>query len=317
MKQDLISVIVPVYNVEQYLERCINSILKQTYSNLEIILVDDGATDSSGDMCDVFAKKDERVKVIHKSNGGLSDARNEGMKIATGEYVAFIDSDDYVDTHYIEKLYKMCVNNQADIAVCGLCRTSEDNLVGSLSEDVVRYTNKQAMEQMLYQKKFNMTACAKLYKKFLLEDILFPTGKLYEDVNTTYKFVNKAENVVYTDDKLYFYYINPNSITQTDFNLRKMDYVVHMQEVLEFIEKEYPDLFTAAKFRYVWANIHVWVHVPDRKKYIDICTELESNIKKYRSDVLKDRKIGLKNYLIIFLTYFGWKNMRRVFLWKN
>ena len=207
--KDLISVIIPVYNVEKYIEKCIYSVINQTYKNIEIILVDDGSTDISGKICDDFEKKDYRIKVIHKKNGGLSDARNVGIDVSTGKYIVFIDSDDYVDKKHIEYLYNMITKNNADISICQfniVYENSDIQITDFTKKDTIKiFDNKKALETMLYNKKFCNSACTKMYKKELFDDIRFPIGKLYEDLGTTYKLIEKTTKVVLGQRTTYNY----------------------------------------------------------------------------------------------------------------
>ena len=147
--KDLVSVIIPVYKVEKYLHRCVESILGQTYKNVEVILVDDGSPDNCGEMCDVFAKRDHRVRVIHKKNGGLSDARNAGIEIAKGKYLSFLDSDDWVHPKYIEKLYYLMMTTKSDIAACKFIRTSSEDILADTSNvEIHEFSNVEALEQL-------------------------------------------------------------------------------------------------------------------------------------------------------------------------
>ena len=152
-KQDLISIVVPIYNVEKYLEKCINSIIIQTYKNIEIILVNDGSTDSSGKICDIYLKKDKRIKVIHKKNGGLSDARNVGIENAKGKYIAFIDSDDFIDSDFIEILYNLIIEYNADVSCCKCNVIYKKNKKQQVEEKINIFTNYEAINEMLYQGK--------------------------------------------------------------------------------------------------------------------------------------------------------------------
>ena len=190
--KDKISVVVPIYNVEKYLEKCIKSILNQTYNNLEIILVNDGSTDNCLNICKKFEKIDKRIFVINKENGGLSEARNYGIDKATGKYITFVDSDDYIDEDYLEFLYKNLIINNCDISICNPRIVYED---GGKSRTLYKYCfpqnivleGEKALEMMLYQKKFDNSAWGKLYKINLFDEIRYPVGKLYEDIATTYK----------------------------------------------------------------------------------------------------------------------------------
>ena len=163
----LISVIVPIYNVEKYLDRCVDSIINQTYKNLEIILVDDGSPDNCPQMCDDYAKKDSRIKVVHKENGGLSDARNVGMEVATGEYVSFIDSDDYISLDFYETLLETIVDNDSDIVECGVVKFYEDNSFDKYSDDlkVTNYDTVDGLEGLINENPFKQHVWNKLYNQ--------------------------------------------------------------------------------------------------------------------------------------------------------
>lgn len=253
----VVSVIVPIYNVEQYLTHCIKTILQQSYKNLEIILVDDGSPDNCGKMCDGFATKDNRIKVIHKQNGGLSDARNAGIDIATGNYITFIDSDDYVMPDMIESLMNIIDKENADIAQCNFIR-SENDFIGeqqhesSQSEKFTVYFDDR-MSAYLKDKKINTVAWGKIYKRSLFNGIKFPVGRLHEDVFTTYKLIHEAGSVAVTDYVGYVYRINENSITTSNFFPKKLDSVYGEIERAEFIKKNYPDLRKQAYSGIIWA----------------------------------------------------------------
>lgn len=311
-----VSVIIPIYNVEDYLERCLLSIINQTYKNIQIILVNDGSTDQSGQICTRFSEKDARITVIQKQNGGLSDARNYGLKAALGDYVTFIDSDDYVSKDYIEYLVSILEKKNADISVVGYKHFKGDtcDIEEDVKEQLYCYNSKNALEDLLYQKRISTSAWAKLYRRELFNDIWFPKGKLYEDVNTIYKLFFKAKLIVWSSSQKYYYCIRKNSIVHSKFNPRKIDYVDNCREVADFIAEVYPELSTAAKSRYLWANIHVWVNIDRPDQYADIYNTVEMNIKKYRGTVLKDSKVPLKIRMTVFLTYFGWRISRGVYL---
>ena len=237
----LISVIVPVYNVEKYLRRCLDSIVNQTYKNLEIILVDDGSVDNSGNICDEYAVKDKRIQVIHKENGGLSSARNKGLDIINGEYVSFIDSDDYVDNSFIEKLYTICINNNVDIAQCDFSEFGANGC--DLQNDVIKnnkYTQNELQEKIYTKTGYkSIVVWNKLYKCYIYRDLRFPFGKVHEDEFTTYKafFVCKTP-IVITNEKLYYYRVNPDSIMRKKFNLNRLDVLEAFEERINFFKEK-------------------------------------------------------------------------------
>lgn len=241
----MISVIIPVYNVEKYIKECLDSVINQSYKDLEIILVDDGSTDRSGIICDEYAFKDNRIKVIHKENGGLSSARNIGMKIATGEFFTFIDSDDYIATSMIEELYNALIDTSADLSICNISRKSyfEKNIV----KNIIVHKKEKTLMLLLKEKQIQTSACAKLYKKCLFDDIYYPDGKLYEDFGTTYKLIHRAQRIAHINTPMYYYRFNEVSITKSRFTNKHLDYFDISEELCFFIEKEYPKLLQLAK----------------------------------------------------------------------
>lgn len=238
----LISVIIPVYNVEQYLERCVDSIINQTYKKLEIILVDDGSPDRSGDLCEELAKKDERIRVFHKQNGGLSDARNYGVQKSKGEYIAFIDSDDYVSNDYLEHLYAMVEEYNADITVGSYYRTSNSEFSGTINSALPKISvlsGKDACYKLLKGEEYYgplVVAWAKLIRSKLVENYPFPIGKKHEDEATTAKFLINANKVVISNKQIYAYYQNENSITHTKGDNKNEDAIWAIYHRAEYFE---------------------------------------------------------------------------------
>lgn len=230
-RNELISVIVPVYKVENFLEECLISILDQTYSNFELILVDDGSPDSCGKICDEYQKKDSRIKVIHKTNGGLSDARNVGMKIAEGEYWTFIDSDDMVSEDYLEVLMRTAQQYDADIVQGDY--TSDKNLLGKTYSDAVEvFTRDEAMVSFLRLGSVHVSAWAKLYKKSCFINIEYPKGRINEDNLTIYKNIWNSKNIVCIKKYIYYYRINNESIMHSTLSSKRFE-VLSFQEEFE------------------------------------------------------------------------------------
>ena len=214
---DLISIIVPVYNVSKYLRQCVDSIINQTYQNLEIILVDDGSPDDSGMICDEYAEKDCRIKVIHKKNGGLSDARNAGIKVANGMYICFIDSDDYVSEIFIEHLYTNAKKYDVNVSCCGFCRFFDSGKMQHiLFENVQReYYGEEIQKYLNIDGYFNVAVWNKMYKKELFNSICFPVGKNSEDAFVMYRILEKADSLYYDSTELYYYRQRYGSITKS------------------------------------------------------------------------------------------------------
>lgn len=240
--EDLISVIVPVYNVENYISECLDSIINQTYKKLEIILVDDGSTDKSGDICEEYKIKDNRIKIIHQKNAGLSDARNAGIDIATGKYIQFIDSDDYIDKDMIETLYKLIVENNADISICSNYILKDGITSCECSNKKYIYNRKEALKEILIDEAIRSYAWNKLFKKELFDDIKFPSKKVFEDVLTIPKLFEKSDKIVFVDIPKYYYRQRDGSILHKQTNELRMNYIKAAMEINQFIRKKEPDL---------------------------------------------------------------------------
>lgn len=246
-EDSMISVIVPVYNVEKYLKRCVDSIFNQTYKDFEIILVDDGSNDSSGEICDKYDKNNKNVRVIHQNNIGLSGARNTGIKYSKGEYLTFIDSDDYIDGKYLEILYGNLIKCDADISCCDYLRTSADSEKAVYSKKCIALKNDDSIK--FYLEKDIVSDCGKLYKKELFNSIKFPVGKINEDISTIFKVFMNVKRVTWNDSKLYFYYRNLESITTSCFKLKNLDLLDARRECLILSKKYDPVIQKLAQFR--------------------------------------------------------------------
>lgn len=214
METELISVIVPVYNVERYLRRCVDSILHQTYQDLEVLLVDDGSTDASGAICDEYAAQEERVTAVHQKNGGLSAARNTGLERAKGTYLCFVDSDDFLDSRMLETLCRDLQEQDADVAVVGfrMFEREEELAPAELTVPVQCMTGREAIRSTLVSDELGDFAWNKLYKRELFRDIRYPLGRMMEDQGTTYRIFQQCSKVAYRPVPLYYYYQRPDSI---------------------------------------------------------------------------------------------------------
>ena len=251
----LISIIVPIYNVEAYLEKCIKSIVDQTYTNLEIILVDDGSPDQCGIMCDRWAAKDNLINVIHKKNGGLSDARNSGLAMASGEYICFVDSDDWINLRYVELLYTAINKFQVPIAACDVTPFYEGNNIAVDIEEPISYgvyTSEGAIETLINGTHFRAVAWNKLIHRDLLLGEEFPVGKLHEDEFFSYRILAKAEKLAYVDVPLYYYLQRQGSI-MTSISIRHLDSLEAGLQRLTFLEKHYPRLYRTDKVTFCTA----------------------------------------------------------------
>ncbi len=225
MEKDLISIIIPVYKVEKYLEKCIESVLKQTYTNLQVILVDDGSPDNCGKICDEYAKKDSRIEVIHKVNGGLSDARNVGIAKAKGKYIGFVDSDDYIKEDMYEILINLIKEYDADVSICNLYEVIEGKeYIRNKENGIKEYNRIDILKEVLLDKNIQSYACNKLYKKELFNEIKYPIGKKYEDIGTTFYIFEKCNKVVVTSEPEYYYLKRADSLVNNVTESTVLDY---------------------------------------------------------------------------------------------
>lgn len=255
-----VSVIVPVFNVQKYLSCCLNSIIKQTYHDLEIILVDDGSTDRCPGLCDQYAAMDSRIRVIHKTNGGLSDARNKGIDIATGAYLCFVDSDDWIAPDMIERMLDTLQKEKADFCCCGIRSVYEgENRYSDLAPEYCAGSAPLFYKKIYKDNTFPVAAWNKLYKAECWKDVRFPVGKICEDAFTTYLQLDLAEKVVQIPDCLYYYRIRPQSIMTTPFRPARMDEEEAWRCNYQFVQEHYPDV---GKFAYDFylQKVNVLIH---------------------------------------------------------
>lgn len=305
---DLISIIIPVYNVENYLEECVQSVLGQTYKNIEVILVDDGSKDKSGDMCDKLQQIDSRIIVIHKDNGGLSSARNVGLAECSGNYVSFIDSDDIISEHYISDLYNCLINTNSDISMSGLLRFKDRVIFKDKTDKIVTLSSKKAASNILYQKKqdfFSVSACAKLYKKSLFNNVKYPEGKINEDLAVIVDLIMQCEKVSCIFNYNYFYRITDNSITTSSFSLKNLDVL----EISKDIICKYDNnriLAKAAKNMFFRRNIEVLGKMIT-SKYNDqiLKNKIIDDIKKLRFCILFDLNSKISSKVAAFISLFS------------
>ncbi len=256
MMKDLISVIVPIYNVEPYLDKCIASIVNQTYKNLEIILVDDGSPDNCPAMCDSWAKKDDRIRVIHKPNGGLSDARNAGMSVATGELMTFVDSDDWISPDMYEYLYQRLIEDGSDIAACGVQLIWENGTLPRMltCEGNCVLNREEAMQAIIEESWLKQPVVYKIYKTKLIKDVMFPVGKYHEDVFWSYRAVSKASKVSVSDHIGYYYLQRGGSIMGKGFSIQSLDCMVATKERYVYVADHYANLIPSA-YRSLFGSI--------------------------------------------------------------
>lgn len=288
---DLISVIVPVYNVEKYLPKCLDSIINQTYNNLEIILINDGSTDNSGKICDEYATRDSRVKVIHKVNGGLSDARNAGLDICTGDYIGFVDSDDYIalDMYYV--MYNYLIANNLDVAMC----SSADVVDGMVSN--VKYfnafvvnTKSEVIESVFINKlgSLSFSVCNKLFKRVVIKDVRFTLKKAYEDVFFAMDWILNTTRYGRIPDCKYFYVQRAGSITNQKYYKESiLDVIEAYERNLCIVKQTYPEATKCAEYRVFWGYREALENLflcEDFKEHIQVVGLVQ---KKLRHNILK------------------------------
>ena len=319
-RETLISVIVPVYNVEAYLARCVDSILAQTHANLEVILVDDGAKDASGAICDDYAAKDPRVKVLHKENGGLSSARNAGLEIASGEYIAFVDSDDWIEPdayrHLLEVMQKynvrLACGGRYDVdgatgeKTVGLCPAREEPLSGE-----------ELVGRIFLWDGCDSSACDKLYHRSILETFRYPEGKVCEDVPVTYKIVLAAEKAAMSDRPFYNYYHRPGSITTSAAITEKtFHFSQHTEVIYPYIRENHPAIEPQARYLRVRSLSHILLLLEQadgavRQQFADRYQHARKELKKHTVFILKSSWFGKKEKITNLLLNLGLYRMLR------
>ncbi|RKW04532.1 MAG: glycosyltransferase [Streptococcus sp.] len=287
----LISIIVPVYNVEKYLKKCVYSILNQSYKNLEVILVNDGSTDNSGKICDELSREDSRINVYHKDNGGLSDARNYGVAKANGEYVGFVDSDDYIDQYMYENLYKAIRKYNTQIAECGITRVYKNNKLRPHydGEEYSLVVDREGyLKEYLENRKVYGAAVCKLLSIDLAKVLKFPDGKVYEDVFYTLELLKKVDKYTLISGNYYYYYIRGNSITTKTFSSRDMDYIEIIDKIGEYTLNNYTKLKEKLFIRQGFAYLSIFNQIIQLNDYRQIpeYSILIGKLKNIRSNII-------------------------------
>ena len=315
----MISVIVPVYNVEKYLERCVKSIVAQTYKDLEILLIDDGSTDKSGKMCDDFQQTDSRIKVFHKQNGGLSDARNYGIEHSAGEFISFVDSDDYIDEKMLETLHRLITENDADLAVCSAMDVFEGKEVTQVKE--IKEFNLNKVESYKYMLRGDgiPSACNKLYKRQTVGDVRFPVGKLYEDGFFTPQILKKVEKTAVTSKPMYYYFRRADSITTKPFRKGDLDVIEAYDKCVKQVKELCPEALPYAEFRYR----NAYFNVLDKMLMRDDCKEIPEYkqvvkyLKKHTVQIVKDPGFGKMRRIAAVALKFSVPLYKKILLTKQ
>lgn len=326
--EEKITIIVPVYNVEKYIKKCIQSIINQTYPNIEVILVNDGSTDNSGKICEEFAKQDKRIIVINKQNGGLSDARNKGIEIATGKYIGFVDSDDCIKENMFEILYNNLKQTNADISVCSFVKVNEQGeLIDKKSQidkkEILEYNKQQAMGQLVSEK-IGSYAWNKLYKKEIFNNIIFPLGRKMEDLAIMYLLFEKANKIVVTNETGYYYLQRKNSILG-NVNLKLItDLQYFVNQRYHYILTNYPELKDKCIINRL-ENIHIYhrnlCEIKEKKafsakEFIEEYKFYKENLKCFRKKVFENKSRVFKiEYMLLYVNrnlfkyYYGLKKL--------
>ena len=316
---DKVSIIVPVYNVEDCLSYCVDSLRKQTYKNIEIILVDDGSTDCSGEICDQYAREDDRIKVLHIENGGLSNARNTGVKESSTDWIVFIDSDDYYDHRAIEYLVELRDKYRVDLVATPVIEVRNYENSDFLGDFREKYSGKldrrTALKQMFYGNYVGTHSGGKLYKKEILLRFPYPNGMLYEDLALAYEHIASCENIAVSDLNLYKYYRRPGSIVNSKYSNRLLDFYKAMEWNRSYIERDYPndqEMRRALNVRYVFNGLHIVHAMLSSDMYSDV-NKIRKEYRRYFRDVMFNSNITKKNklkYLLLLLSPRLYKKIR-------
>lgn len=305
----LISIVVPVFKVEKYLEKNIKSILNQTFNDFELLLVNDGSPDNCGDICDKYAKIDDRIKVIHKENGGLSDARNAGIDIAIGEYLGFIDSDDYIEATMYETLYNNLMKYNADISVCGYYSCYKNTRIRNSTDNEISIMNTE--EAIGNINKIFSGVTNKLFKRKIFNKLRFPIGKVNEDVFILMDILTSAKKIIFSPEPKYYYIQRANSILNRKFTPSKWDAVEAWSKNLEFVQLNYPTQKEVIEYKYLSAYISLLDSLITLKNYNNIKDYqkvrqfIKNNFMKFIMNdyIIFKRKVALGAYLICPFIY--------------
>lgn len=299
----LISVIIPVYNVEKYIERCLKSILKQDYDNFEIIAVDDGSKDNSGKICDLMAKEDNRIKVLHIANGGAGNARNIGIEHATGDYIMFMDSDDYLLDGCFTRMMSLALENDLDMVQCSYIMGSKNDfdVIPQKKNEVILSTD-QAFET----RKINICVWGKLCKKEILNNCRYPAKSLFDDEFFTYKLIYAAKKIGYIDEAFYYYYQSDNSIMRSKKSTLQLDYITAYDERIAFFEEQNEKELVGISHKEL--AIRLMLSFLNGKKYNDFAEKKKEIAIRFKREYKQGRKYlkGLKEKLSLTGFYVIW-----------
>ncbi len=311
-----VSVIVPVYNVADCLERCLDSVLGQTLRNIEVLLVDDGSTDESGAMCDRCAERDSRVRVFHKENGGLSDARNYGIERAKGDYLLFVDSDDYITPDAAEYLLSLITKHGVKLSASANTIIQPSGRVepyGEFDGDE-KLTSKDAMTRILYDEGLTVSAWAKLYHKSLFETVRYPVGKAFEDAGTTYSLIMQCDCIALGGKSTYYYVRRADSIVTSGFKESKLDMLEMTDNMCDAVDARWPELAKATLRRRVYARFSTINQMLDTDRLPERRREMVDYVKRNSSAVMSDPRAPKRDKLALRLLGLGFGCYR--LFWK-
>ena len=300
-----ISIVVPVYNVEKYLEKCIGSIINQEYKNIEIILVNDGSTDNSLKICNEYKQQDKRIMVIDKENGGLSDARNAGIEKSTGDYIMFIDSDDWIYCNMVGRLYTLITESNACIAQCDFIKVCNDENVcfNNENKNIKVMDNREALLSIYENRGIkSIVTWNKIYKKKLFDDIRFPKGKIHEDEFTTYRLFDKCKKVIDTNEIMYYYRQREGSIMKSNFSIKRLDAIEAIKERIDYFNnKNYKDLKLMAEnqLQFILRSFYLEVYKRDIENKQIYLNRIAKDVKENYIRFIFNKYIGLKSKIII------------------
>lgn len=306
---DLISVIIPIYNIENYIDKCVDSVINQSYSNLDIILVDDGSTDKSSLICEKWKVCDNRIRVIHKKNGGLADARNAGLEVAKGNFISFVDGDDYIEKDMYFDMIRYLKEQICDIAICNIEKTEPSRKFITKpysygNSDFKIISNVEAVKDVLTDK-IDVSSCNKVYRRSVIKNIKFPYGKTNEDFPFLCRAFHNSKKIIVINKVYYNYIQRENSITTTAFSRKQFDKYYNCLDVCNYVENHMPEIMYEAR-HYLWYQIFCLLKKvcldEIEEKYIDIIQKMRATIKKDVLNIISSKQLTFKEktmYLMI------------------
>lgn len=315
-KRPLISIVVPIYNAEISLKKCIDSLIDQTYKYLEFILINDGSSDESEKICREYLKADKRIVFYSQENKGAGSARNLGIKIAKGEYIAFVDADDYLHKLYVEYLYNLLLKYKTDVSICGRQTLRCDGGIVNVDEnygDERKITSIEVVKDILYGKKYGSGPVCKLYKKTLWEGLCFSNVSLGEDLAVIYRVIERSKYIAIGNSPYYFRVLSKGSLLRKPFEISKMELINVAEDIVKY-SREYPDIYKAAISRLVDSCFHLILQIGNEFEYIEHKKRCSDIIKKNRSKIIFDKENRFKTKVACALSYLGIEKLEYVFV---